>query len=56
MSRMEDVLDLYHRPFDPARPLVCLDEVPVQLVSEARIPWPPLRERRRASASSYGTR
>jgi hypothetical protein len=23
---MEDVLDVYHRPFDPKRPLVCLDE------------------------------
>jgi hypothetical protein len=23
---LEDVLDLYHRPYDPRRPLVCLDE------------------------------
>jgi DDE superfamily endonuclease len=37
---MEDVLDVYHRPFDPARPLVCVDEVPVQLVGEARAPLP----------------
>jgi hypothetical protein len=29
---MEDLLDVYHRPFDPRRPLVCVDEVPVQLV------------------------
>lgn len=40
MSRMEDVLDLYHRPYDERRPLVCLDEVPVQLVGEARTPLP----------------
>jgi hypothetical protein len=37
---MEDLLDLYHRPFDPRRPLVCLDEMPKQLVSEARQPLP----------------
>ena len=40
MSRMEDVLDVYHRPYDPARPQVCVDEVPVQLVAEARAPIP----------------
>jgi hypothetical protein len=37
---MEDLLDLYRRPYDPERPLVCLDEVPVQLVGEARAPLP----------------
>ncbi len=41
VARMEDVLEVYHRPYDPDRPLVCLDEVPVQLVSEARVPLPP---------------
>jgi hypothetical protein len=35
---MEDVLDVYHRPYDPARPQVCVDEVPKQLVGEARAP------------------
>ena len=40
MSRMEDVLDVYHRPYDEARPLVCIDEVPKQLVSEVRAPLP----------------
>ena len=34
--RMEDVLDVYQRPFDPRYPLVCFDETPVQLVSETR--------------------
>jgi DDE superfamily endonuclease len=38
---MEDVLDLYHRPFNPRRPLVCIDELPKQLVSETRAPLPP---------------
>ena len=37
---MEDVLDLYHQAYDPKRPLVCLDEVSVQLVGEARTPLP----------------
>lgn len=37
---MEDVLDVYHRPYDERRPLVCIDEVPKQLVSEVRSPLP----------------
>jgi transposase len=37
---MEDVLDVYKRPADPKRPLVCLDESPEQLVSETRQPLP----------------
>ena len=38
---MEDVLDLYAEPPDPARPVVCLDERPVQLLADARPPLPP---------------
>ena len=37
---MEDVLDVYTRPYDPARPVVCLDETSKQLVSETRTPLP----------------
>ena len=37
---MEDVLDLYARPYDPAHPVVCLDECPYQLVEEVRQPLP----------------
>lgn len=37
---MEDVLDVYKRPADPARPIVCFDESPEQLVSETRLPLP----------------
>jgi hypothetical protein len=37
---MEDVLEVYHRPLDPLRPLVCLDEKPVTLHSEKRTPLP----------------
>jgi hypothetical protein len=37
---MEDVLDVYHRPRDPACPLVCLDETSKQLIKETRVPIP----------------
>ena len=33
---MEDVLEVYHRPHDPARPVVCLDETSKQLTAETR--------------------
>lgn len=33
---MEDVLSVYARPYDSARPVVCMDEKPVQLLAEAR--------------------
>lgn len=36
IHRMEDVLDLYERPHDPKRPVVCLDEKPTQLLSDGR--------------------
>ena len=35
---MEDVLEVYQRPHDPARPVVCLDETSKQLVAETRVP------------------
>ena len=37
---MEDTLEVYHRPRDPARPLVCLDEAAKQLPGEVRAPLP----------------
>ncbi len=37
---MEDVLDVYTRPYDPDYPVVCLDETSKQLVKETRIPLP----------------
>ncbi len=37
---MEDVLEVYHRPYDPKRPLVCLDEASKQLVGEVVEPIP----------------
>lgn len=37
---MEDVLEVYTRRYDPQRPLVCMDEVPKQLLAESRDPLP----------------
>jgi len=37
---MEDVLDVYHRPYDEERPLVCLDEASRQLIGETIQPIP----------------
>jgi hypothetical protein len=40
VASMEDVLEVYQRPFDPDMPLVCLDECSKQLVGETRTPIP----------------
>jgi transposase len=40
VAAMEDVLELYALPNDPACPVICLDEMPVQLLSHARDPLP----------------
>lgn len=37
---MEMVLDVYKRPFDPHKPVVCMDESPKQLIAETRVPVP----------------
>lgn len=47
VARMEQVLEVYSRPYDPRFPVVCMDEQPFQLLSETRLPLPmvPGRER-----------
>jgi len=40
VAAMEDVLDIYHRPYDAARPVICMDEQPTQMIQETRIPIP----------------
>jgi hypothetical protein len=37
---MEDVLEVYKRPYDPQRPVVCMDETFKQLIGETREPLP----------------
>lgn len=40
VAKMEDVLSIYRRPYDPNRPVICMDEMPRQLVEEVRKPLP----------------
>jgi hypothetical protein len=35
---MEKVLEVYKRPYDPLRPVICMDESPKQLIGEAKVP------------------
>jgi hypothetical protein len=37
---MEDVLDVYHRPYTPDYPVVCMDESSKQLIGEVSNPIP----------------
>jgi hypothetical protein len=41
VAQMEEILDVYQRPYDPRRPLVCLDELSTQLHADVRPPLPP---------------
>lgn len=50
---MEDVLDVYARPHDPAVPVVCMDEKPYQLLAHARHPIPAAPGRDRREDSEY---
>src|SRR5579862_9887489 len=40
VAAMEDVLDVYSRPYDERFPVLCMDEQPVQLLKETRVPIP----------------
>lgn len=40
VADMENILEIYHLPYDSKRPVICMDEQPVQLVKETRIPLP----------------
>ncbi len=43
-AHMEEVLETYEKPYDPARPVICMDEQPVQLLKETRMPIPATAE------------
>ena len=49
IAKMEDVLEVYERPYDPQQPVICLDEKPVTLHADVRpaSPAAPGREARR---------
>jgi hypothetical protein len=50
---MEDVLAVYARPYDPTRPVVCMDEKPHQLLGQVREPVPALPGQDRKEDSEY---
>jgi len=49
ITKMEDVLEVYERPYDQQEPVVCLDEKPITLHADVRPAYPvaPGREARR---------
>src|SRR5438270_1603269 len=51
IAKMEDVLEVYERPYNPQEPVICVDEKPVTLHAEVRpaSPAEPGREARRDS-------
>ena len=53
IAKMEDVLEVYERPYDPQQPVVCFDEKPVTLHADVRpaTPAAPGREARRNNVS-----
>lgn len=44
VAAMENILDLYQQPYDKDYPIVCMDEQPVQLINEVKIPVPETKE------------
>ncbi len=51
---MEDVLEVYQRPHDPQRPVVCLDETTKQMIKETRAPIPAAPGRKARHDYEYG--
>ena len=45
---MEEVLETYAKPYDPKHPVLCMDEQPVQLLEETRVPIPATKEHAQA--------
>lgn len=50
---MEDALEMYQRPYEPARPVACMDESPKQLIGEVREPLTPCSGRVERDDSVY---
>ena len=56
ISKMEDVLETYERPYDPEQPVVCLDEKPVTLHADVRPASPALPGREARQDNEYERR
>lgn len=50
---MEDVLEVYRRPFNESLPVICMDEKPQQLLNDARTPIPSRCRRTKKIDSEY---
>lgn len=53
VAHMEDVLETYAQPYDPAFPVLCMDEQPVQLVKEVKQPIAATKEHPRRVDYEY---
>lgn len=53
VAKMEDVLDVYQRPYDPAHPVVCIDEKSKELRSDVRAPIPAQPDQPRRQDAEY---
>ena len=53
IAAMEDILDTYETPYAPARPVLCMDEQPVQLHKETRKSIPATKRHRRRVDYEY---
>ena len=53
VANMEQVLETYAQPYDPRHPVVCMDEQPIQLLKETRVPVPPTKEHPRRVDYEY---
>ena len=53
VAGMEEVLDTYAAPYDPKHPVLCMDEQPVQLLKETRMPIPATKDHPRRVDYEY---
>jgi hypothetical protein len=53
VASMEEVLETYAKPYNPAIPVLCMDEQPVQLIKETKIPIEPTLEHGRRVDYEY---
>ena len=53
VANMEEVLETYAQPYDAKHPVICMDEQPIQLLKETRVPIPATREHPRRVDYEY---
>ena len=56
IAKVEDVLEVYARPYDSQQPVICLNEKPVTLRADVRPPRRPSRDEKRGAAISPSRR